>query len=136
MRIKMSKKATVIGFTHTVPKHAVIESDDPAHEAEYKALVAAGLAKKTNEAVSDPNTFASVGGNTPNISGIVKAPAEGEGDEYDVILAGTIPEVTEALAGKDEAFLNALAERESAGEGRVGVGKAIDSALAALKPAE
>ncbi len=136
MRIKMSKIATVAGFDNAVPKGSVIESDNPAHEAEYKALVAAGLAKVTNEAVSDPNTFLSVGGNSPRISGVVEADAdseEDEGDEYDTVLAGSIPDVKAALEGRDEAFLTALDERESEGKDRAGVHSAIEAAVAALQ---
>lgn len=134
MKIKMKKMAMVAGFSQPVPKDTVVESDNPGVIGEFKALIQAGYASPTNEAVSDPEWQYRVGSNTPpQVSGIM--PKTNPDDAHNALLSGTVADVEAGLASYDDAGLTRLAELEGASEKpRVGVLSAIDKARSALNP--
>lgn len=93
----------------------------PADEDEAAALKKAGYAKDTNEANSD-EPAARTKAATP-------APAA-DAVDYEAILSGTVPEVSERLAGMSKSDLKALSKAEGKGQGRVTLIAAIDAAAA------
>jgi hypothetical protein len=133
-KIKTNTSIIVGGFNNVVPAGVVVEAGTPEQEAEFNALVAAGMAKKTNEAVTDeakwPTTVSASGNVGAPVSGIVPKAA----DALDGILDGTVDDVKGRLSGLDADSLARLGEMEAAGKDRVGVHTAIEAATAALAP--
>jgi hypothetical protein len=136
MKIKMKKTVVVAGSDKPVPRGVVVQSDNPATIAEYKALVQAGYAAETNEKPTDPEKWPStgVGGNTPQVSGI-KPKGDDPDAEFNTLLAGNIESISAGLGSYNEAQLQRIAELEASkdGKNRVGVASAVEAAIAALQ---
>lgn len=127
MRIKLLKNAlvTAISTENPVTRNTVIESDDEADVGEFKALVAAGYAKETKDAV----TGAADEKKKAGISGI-----DTSDDAHWKALEGNVEAVTEYLGTLDAAGVKRVAKLEASAKGkqRVGVADAAESALSAL----
>lgn len=83
----------------------------PADDAEAEGLKAAGYAKDTSEANTDD-----------------AKPAKGAKSDHAALLEGTVPEITDRLAGMSKADLKALSKLEAKGGNRVTLIAAIDAA--------
>lgn len=81
-------------------------------DAEAKALIAAGYATEVKSKGDAPENK-----------------ANGDGDEYDTLLGGTVDEVTTAIDAEERTveWLAELRKREEAGKGRKGILDHIDS---------
>lgn len=144
MRIKTLKPVILAGFSNTrpVPVGAVFDSEgDQTTDLEYKALIKAGRAKETKEAVGlpKPRNLGKLSTGTPATQRRGKtaefdATAEHADDKFfNDVLAGTVDDVAANLDGLDD---NALArmeylEGQRDGGGRKGALSHIASARAA-----
>jgi hypothetical protein len=120
MRIKTVKPVIISGYSNTrpVPVGTVLDSEgDQTTDMEYKALVKAGRAKETKEAVGEPKprNLAKLATGKPATSRrAVTAtfdPAAEHADDafFNDALAGTVDDVKANLDGLDD---NALARME------------------------
>lgn len=120
MRIKTLKPVILMGFSNTkpVPVGAVFDSEgDQTTDLEYKALIKAGRAKETKEAVGlpKPRNLGKLSTATPATQRRAKteafdASAEHADDKFfNDVLAMTVDDVRANLDGLDD---NALARME------------------------
>lgn len=132
MRIKLLK--TCIVGKDPVRRNSVIESNDPAVEAEMKALVKIGYAVETKDKLVNTGKSAQAvvadslsnanKGDAPSNANKGDAPNDKTFDPA-AILAGTVPEITAGLESYSVDELIALRDAEKAGKDRQGVLEAI-----------